>query len=184
MKDPKAVRAFILANVSLADLLVNYGSSLPQRLQPQQLSCPFHGRDLSMSARYYPDTNSMYCFACKEAWDPISFVMKTNGLKFMDAARHLASKQGLDLSKVADLLGGGRLMNFKGSAKGIPSAVDKRKMALYLLEEGLRSCKEIEEPAVFSTMLYVLSCARHIEDQSKFAEVTLPVARRIHATLG
>lgn len=182
MKDPKAVRALIVANVSLADLLVEYGASLPQRLQPQQLSCPFHGRDLSMSARFYPETNSMYCFACKESWDPISFAMKTRGTKFMDTARFLAAKRGIDLSKVAEL-SGGNLFSFKSTGRISKANVDKKKMAQYAIEASLKACRDIEDPAVFGTMLYIVSGARHVEDPDKFAKIVMPVVKRLSSTL-
>jgi len=67
--------------VSLYDLLdlcdppVSYDS----RERECQINCPFHGADLGPSARIYPDTNSMYCWACTKSWDVIDFWAEING---------------------------------------------------------------------------------------------------------
>ena len=134
MKDPRELRKFILDKVMLADLLAADGIRLPQRIKPQQLSCPFHGKDLSMSARFYPETNSMYCFACKEAWDPISYVMKSDGIKFMPAANFLVSHYKLDVSRLRDLAFGDHT-KFKGGAARKSKLTDdeKRKKAFIKL---------------------------------------------------
>jgi hypothetical protein len=180
MKDPKAIRELVVSNVALHDMLADIGVRLPQTIKPQQLSCPFHGADVSMSARYYPDTNSMYCFACKKSWDPISFWMQYSETKFMEASRQVAAKYRIDLSKVADIQAL-NLVRFAGNKKG--TTVDKRKMALFVLENNLRMAIPVEDPVVAAKMLYVVANARHIEDPVKFAQITFPVAKRLRETL-
>jgi DNA primase len=134
----------VIYGLTLHDILESVDVHLRQVLRPEQMSCPFHGADTSMSARYYPETNSMYCFACKKSWDPIGFWMQYAEVRFMEAARHLASKYGVDLSKVADIqqLQLKRFYLEKGK-----NQIDKRKMALYVLEQKLRMVLPLEDIA-------------------------------------
>jgi hypothetical protein len=47
--------------------------------KPCQINCPFHGADLGPSARVFPETNSMYCWACDRSWDVLDFWAEING---------------------------------------------------------------------------------------------------------
>jgi hypothetical protein len=179
VKDPVIVRELIQDSVPLHELLADVDVHLSQVIKPHQMSCPFHGADTSKSARHYPDTNSMHCFACKKSWDVMAFWMQLHEVKFMEAARQLAAKYRVDLSKVAEIKAI-NLKKYSGKNKG---SIDKRKMALYLLGEGVKSSKNIENPGTFAKMLYVFLNARHIEDEKKFAKVTLPLAKRLSASL-
>lgn len=179
MKDPQAVRELITSSIALHDLMESVGVHLPQTIKPQQLSCPFHGADVSMSARYYPETNSMYCFACKKSWDPISFWMQYSETKFMEAARQLSVKFRVDMSKLVDI----KNISLLKFGKNKSNPVDKRKMALYILEQNLRLVLPIEDPQISAKMLYVLASARHVEDPDSFAKLTFPMAKRIRLAL-
>lgn len=62
---------------------------------PQQVRCPFHGKDNKPSARLYPDTDRFYCFVCKESMDAFSFFQAYVGMSFKedrDAAEKLLSE--------------------------------------------------------------------------------------------
>jgi hypothetical protein len=63
----------------------------------QQFSCDLHGdgRDNKKSARYYPASNSMYCWACGRARDSITLVREKNGIGFHEAATWLERRYGL-----------------------------------------------------------------------------------------
>lgn len=60
--------------------------------------CPFHG-EKTPSFHVYTDTQSYYCFGCKESGDIFTFTMKTQGLTFLEALESLASQAGIDTSK-------------------------------------------------------------------------------------
>ncbi|MCW4026127.1 MAG: CHC2 zinc finger domain-containing protein, partial [Candidatus Bathyarchaeota archaeon] len=45
---------------------------------PCQISCPFHGPDSAPSARVFPASNSMYCWACNKSWDVIDYWTEIN----------------------------------------------------------------------------------------------------------
>lgn len=180
MKDPAIVRQLVEESIPLHKLLEETGTSLAQVSRPEQMSCPFHGADTSKSARYYPETNSMYCFACKKSWTPVYYWMQYQETNFMQAAESLARKYGIDLSKVSEIKKH-RISELSKKRKG---KVDKKKMAMYLLEDRMRLAKDVEEAGTYAKMLYIFLSARHIEDQDEFVKVTKPLAKRLKASLG
>lgn len=56
--------------------------------------CPFH-REKTPSFCVYIDTQSFYCFGCGVGGDVITFIMKAEGLDYMDAIKFLAKRAGL-----------------------------------------------------------------------------------------
>jgi len=50
--------------------------------------CPFH-EDRNPSMRYYPESNTVYCFSCHRSWDTIAFVMERDGMTFSETVRKL-----------------------------------------------------------------------------------------------
>lgn len=67
----------------------------------QQYSCDLHGdgKDSKFSARVYPQSNSVYCFACNQIRDPISLIRDKKGLRFWEAVQYL--EQAYDLPRLA-----------------------------------------------------------------------------------
>ena len=60
--------------------------------------CPFHD-DKRPSFRVSPDTGRYKCFACGEAGDAFTWVMKTQNVEFGEAIRILAERAGVTLSR-------------------------------------------------------------------------------------
>lgn len=60
--------------------------------------CPFHD-DSNPSFTVSPDYGSYKCWACGEAGDAFSFVMKDQKLDFMGALEYLARRAGLEMPK-------------------------------------------------------------------------------------
>ena len=58
--------------------------------------CPFHN-EKTPSFNVNPDRQSYYCFGCQEGGDVFSFLMKMEGLSFVEAARSLARSCGVEL---------------------------------------------------------------------------------------
>ena len=60
----------------------------------QQFQCDLHGdgSDNKPSARFYPESQSWYCFACGRSRDAISTVMEKEGLGFSDACKSLETR--------------------------------------------------------------------------------------------
>lgn len=65
---------------------------------PTQLNCPFaerHSRDdVHKSARYYPNTNRIYCFGEGKLWSPVSLVAEKLGIPHAKAAEAILKRAG------------------------------------------------------------------------------------------
>ena len=60
--------------------------------------CPFHA-EKTPSCKINPDMQSFYCFGCHESGDVFTYVMKRDGVGFLDAVRFLAEKSGIELAE-------------------------------------------------------------------------------------
>jgi hypothetical protein len=83
----------IKAQVPILSLLVGYGYDVRADGgdREQQFSCDLHGdgNDSKPSSRYYPESNSIYCWACGRVRDSIGLVQEKEGLKFKEAVKRL-----------------------------------------------------------------------------------------------
>ncbi len=58
--------------------------------------CPFHG-EKTASFTVFPETQSYYCFGCGAGGDIINFVSKIENLDYIDAAKFLAERAGIQV---------------------------------------------------------------------------------------
>jgi hypothetical protein len=78
----------IKSQVTVADVLANYGIDVRTTEREFQYPCPLHGdgQDNSYSARMYPDNDDgsggTYCFACHKSRDVIEWVRDYESLEF------------------------------------------------------------------------------------------------------
>lgn len=61
--------------------------------------CPFH-KEKTPSFHVHPERGFFHCFGCQESGSAIDFVMKTNGLEFIEAVRYLAGKVGVEIQEI------------------------------------------------------------------------------------
>jgi hypothetical protein len=84
--------------VPLDGILASYGYDVvPEADREQQFPCDLHGdgADNKPSARFYPDSDSWYCFACSRSRDAITTVMEKEGVDFGRACSILEKRHGL-----------------------------------------------------------------------------------------
>ena len=84
----------IKSRIDIADVIARY-TRLRKTGKSYSGLCPFH-EEKTPSFHVYTDTQTYYCFACHEAGDLFSFVMKKNGLTFPEAVEMLSSQAGLN----------------------------------------------------------------------------------------
>lgn len=68
--------------------------------------CPFHD-EKSPSFNVTPSRGLFHCFGCQESGTAIDFLMKIDGLSFVEAVERLADKTGVQLRRIEDGAGGG-----------------------------------------------------------------------------
>lgn len=94
----------IHGSLTAADVLRENGVRLRfNGLRPEQLSCPFHGRDNHPSARYHPEEGhgkaGVWCFVCNERWDVIGLWKKFNNFEgsFGSLLRSIEISYGIEV---------------------------------------------------------------------------------------
>lgn len=101
MKDLDSVKELIKQHVTLGELLRAKGR-ITNTMDEEQLSCLFHGADRKKSARYYRQTDSMYCWTCKKSWDVFSYTEQMESLNFAQTLNYLIKTYGVDISHLPD----------------------------------------------------------------------------------
>lgn len=87
------IKEEIRARVDLVELIGQY-VRLERAGRRFKGLCPFH-QEKTPSFFVDPERGFWHCFGCGEGGDVFSFVMRTEGLSFPDAARRLADRVGL-----------------------------------------------------------------------------------------
>ena len=95
--------------------------------------CPFH-KEKTPSLHVNADRGFFYCFGCHEKGDVIGFVMKTEGLSFVDAVRRLAERLGIVIEESEE--GAGR--SHGGSAQPHKDLYEVSAIAAAYFETQLR----------------------------------------------
>jgi len=69
---------------------------LPELHEKQTIHCPLPGhRDRTPSFRYYPETNSFFCFGCGRGGSVIDLLIYLNGWTLAEAYQHGKEKLGI-----------------------------------------------------------------------------------------
>ena len=88
----------IKARTDLADLIAGYGIQVKRAGGSYKACCPFH-HEKTPSFNIQPSKGFYHCFGCGESGDVIKFVMKYEGLGFVEAAKKLAEAANITIEE-------------------------------------------------------------------------------------
>lgn len=89
----------IVEKVPLLEILSKYYPSLNSSYpdHEQQFSCDLHGsNDEKPSARFYPSSNTTFCFGCAKVRNAIDYVITKEGVSFSRACSLLEQAYGIE----------------------------------------------------------------------------------------
>ena len=98
---PESAIEEIKARTDLSDLIAGYGIQVKRAGGSYKACCPFH-HEKTPSFHIQPAKGFYHCFGCGESGDVIKFVMKYEGLTFVEAAKKLAASCGLEIEASED----------------------------------------------------------------------------------
>ena len=96
-----AVLEEIKQRVDLVELVSSYGVAIHRVGSAVKACCPFH-HEKTPSFHIDSTRGFFHCFGCGVSGDAISFVMKMDGLPFVDAVRKLAASCNVEIVERAD----------------------------------------------------------------------------------
>ncbi|MBM4165060.1 MAG: DNA primase [Lentisphaerae bacterium] len=91
----------IRARADIVELVAARGVALKRAGTSFKGCCPFH-QEKTPSFHVNPAKQFYHCFGCGEHGDVFTFLMKQDGLSFMDAVRSLADKTGVVIDTATD----------------------------------------------------------------------------------
>jgi len=98
---PESTLEEIKARTDLADLIASYGVQVRRAGASYKACCPFH-HEKTPSFNIQPAKGFYHCFGCGESGDAFKFVMKQEGLTFVEAAKKLAQRCGVTIEEKED----------------------------------------------------------------------------------
>ena len=98
---PESTIEEIKARTDLAELIAGYGIQLKRAGGAYSACCPFH-HEKTPSFHIQPAKGFYHCFGCGESGDAISFVMKREGLTFVEAVKKLAAAANVRIEERED----------------------------------------------------------------------------------
>ncbi len=88
----------IKQKTDIVELIGEYLDLKPAGMQGFKACCPFHG-EKTPSFHVSTDKQIWHCFGCNEGGDVFSFVMKMDGMDFMESMVHLGKKVGVEVTR-------------------------------------------------------------------------------------
>ncbi|MBR1870863.1 MAG: DNA primase [Kiritimatiellae bacterium] len=99
---PRSTIEEIKSRTDLAELIESYGIALRSAGSDDlKACCPFH-QEKTPSFHVHPGKGYYHCFGCGESGNVFSFVMKQQGLGFMESLKLLAERCGVTLEERED----------------------------------------------------------------------------------
>jgi len=165
MKDLESLKELILQNVSLGNLMKREGL-ITGELDEEQFSCKFHGVDRKKSARYYRQTDTSYCWVCKEKLDFISYIRKQEGLSFSGAINHIVKEYRIDISVLPEATE----EHVKILTKKVIPKIDNRKLAIAKIYMAITAVRDEVEQSIYTKFVYAYMMLKYAISDEKFEE--------------
>jgi hypothetical protein len=105
---------------------------IPNVDYPVQIVCPLHD-DHAPSARFYPDSNSCFCWTCNRAFGPVALVAGREQVSFTRAAHLIGEWFGIDLSPSLEEAEAERLIAAWEDPPALGDPNDRRRAAAMIL---------------------------------------------------
>ena len=165
MKDLGSLKEHILGHVTLGSILQDEGlirGSMPE----EQLSCPFHGADNKKSARYYAETDSMYCWVCRIRWDLFRYVSQSTGMGFSEVLNKLVTDYRIDISSVPEQMD----VIVGDKKKPDTPTVDQKKLYIQKLRDCVYTLRGKIEDKKYAALVYVYLIMKYATVDEKLFE--------------
>lgn len=165
MKDLASVISLIKSQVSLQKILVDK-RVISGSLSEEQFGCLFHGADRKKSCRYYKETDTAYCWVCKEKWDVISFYQKLEQMSFSQVIAHLIKVYRIDTTKLPDAPEA-EVLKIKNREV---VRIDDRKLKLEKLSQIINSVKDELPGETYVKFVYTYMMLKYNVSDDKFLD--------------
>lgn len=90
---------------SILEIVTSYDIEVNNEGEVLRAFCPFHNDGGRPNFTIYPQTDSWYCFACKDSGNSIAFVSKMDGISYSDAKKKLAGEK-IELEELREQIDG------------------------------------------------------------------------------
>ena len=164
MKDLNSLKDRIKEYVTLGDIL-KAKRIISGTLSEEQFSCRFHGVDRKKSARYYRDTDSTYCWVCKEKLDLFSYVAKAENMSFMEVLDYLVKSYEIKTADLPDAISEGthkRLREHKAVK------YSNRKLYTEKMRQAINVLKDEVPPEKYQRMVLAFMFLKYMTPDEKF----------------
>ena len=166
MKDLQALIAHIKDSVSLGEIMRARGV-IRTTLSEEQFSCPFHGADQKKSARYYSETDSAYCWVCKERWDLFSYISRAESLSFSQALDYFIKNYRIDISRVPEATSEGTVMRTR---ERTAVRYSDRKLHTEKILMAIQTVRDEIPVEKYTRMAFAFMLLKHTTSDEKFEE--------------
>ena len=167
MKDLEKLKEHVKKTITLGILLRNDGK-VTYDLDEEQIHCPFHGVDNKKSARYYKETDTIYCWVCKKVWDVFSFISQKRGNSLKESINYLVSTYRIDISSVPEQMDV-FIQGITGPNKVI---IDHKKVFLIQVQDFILNLKNKIDPEKYKKLVFSYMILKHSVPDEKFMEAS------------
>jgi hypothetical protein len=168
VKDFQKLKEHIKKYITLGETLRTEGR-IALDMEEEQIHCPFHGPDNKKSARYYRETDTVYCWVCRKVWDIFSYTQQTKGLTYGQAIKELVNVNRIDVSSVPDQI--------ESFVKGITGAqasviIDRKKLFLMQVHDYIYKMRDKIELDKYKKLVHSYIIIKYMVSDEKFMEVS------------